>query len=69
VYRYPPKISIWKLFCALNAADDVRLLVYRTVVLCIKNLYPQKQISDYAATSAAHWLIVVKKVRVHYVIS
>jgi len=30
VYRYihPPKISPWKLFCALIAADVVRLLVY-----------------------------------------
>jgi len=27
-YIYPPKISPWKLFCALIAADVVRLLVY-----------------------------------------
>ena len=36
-YIYPPKISPWKLFCALIAADVVRLLVYRTVVSCSKN--------------------------------
>jgi len=41
-YIYPPKISHWKLFCALISADDVRLLVYSTVVLCSKNLYPPK---------------------------
>jgi len=38
-YVYPPKISPWKLCCALIAADDVRLLVQRTAVLCSKNLY------------------------------
>jgi len=26
-YIYPPKISHWKLFCPLIAADDIRLLV------------------------------------------
>ena len=41
-YIYPPKISPWKLFCALIAADVVRLLVYRTVVSCSKKLYPPK---------------------------
>ena len=39
-----PKTSPWKLFCALIAADVVRLLVYRTVVglSCSKKLYPTK---------------------------
>ena len=41
--KYPPKISPLKLFCALIAASDVRLVVYRTVVLCRKNLYPQNK--------------------------
>jgi len=41
-YIYPPKISPWKLFCALIAADVVRLLVYRTVLSCSKKLYPPK---------------------------
>jgi len=42
VYIYLPKISPCKLFCALIAADVVRLLVYRTVVSCSKKLYPPK---------------------------
>ena len=43
-YIYPPKISPWELFCALIAADVVRLLVYayRTVVSYGKKLYPPK---------------------------
>jgi len=42
---YTPKnqsLKIIKLSCALIAADDVRLLVYRTVVFCSRNLYPLK---------------------------
>ena len=41
-YIYPPKLSPWKLFCALIAAGVVRLLVYRTVVSYSKKLYPPK---------------------------
>jgi len=41
---YTPKISPWKLFCAPIAANDVRLLEYRTV----KIYTPKKQISGYA---------------------
>jgi len=44
----PSQNQSLKLFCALIAANDVRLLVYRTVVLCSKNLYLPKRISGYA---------------------
>jgi len=47
-YIYSPKISPWKLFCALIAADVVRLLVYKTVVSCSKNYTHPKWISGYA---------------------
>jgi len=48
-YIYPPKISPWKLFCALIAANVVRLLVYITVVSsCSKNYTHPKWISGYA---------------------
>ena len=37
VYRYTLPKSVPEIFCALIAADVVRLLVYRTVVSCSKN--------------------------------
>ena len=47
-YIYPPKISPWKLFCTLIAADVVRLLVYTTVVSCSKKIIPTQ--NEFLAT-------------------
>jgi len=47
-YIYPPKISSWKLFCALIAADVVRLLVYTSVVSCSKKIIPTQ--NEFLAT-------------------
>ena len=43
VYRYIyHQNQSLKIICVLIAADDVRLLVYRTVVLCSKNFISSK---------------------------
>jgi len=41
-YIYPQKISPWKLFCALIAADDVRLLVFMGLKHCAVKIYSPK---------------------------
>jgi len=46
IYALPKSVPD-QLFCALIAADVVRLLVYRTVVSCSKNYTHPKRISGY----------------------
>ena len=47
IYALPKSVPD-QLFCALIAANVVRLLVYRTVVPCSKNYTHPKLISGYA---------------------